>query len=213
MILVDPTEFSFAASQKPPISDGLSETLHKENLLMENILSDNTLDDYSKLQKYQQAFQRLLTHSRMYRQKPIGHIEMKELSEKNINSEPILKTNSNEIKEQLLTKTPGYLKPKASALFDAIGTIPGVSFDSLNQLVIRDKPISGSNVITLISDLIRQRKTAAPIGWSELSDEMVANKLSSRLISNPKRKETLNNKGRGRTPKKMESIKRWDISP
>ena len=219
MILVDPIEFS-ASQKRTPTLDGLSETIDKENNILKSILSDNTIDDRTKSQKYQQAFQRMLTHSRMYRQKPIGRIEMEE-AEANLGTGLNNLKSFADVRRDLLKTIPDYLKPKANSLLNAISSIPNVHFDSSNQLVIRNEPIHGSDFITLFDDLLHRRKSTEPIGWRQLSNEMVNNQLPMELIINPTRRNTIrsekergrpikNNTQEPRSRKTSKSISKWE---
>ena len=52
--------------------------------------------------------------------------------------------------------------------------------------------IADSNVVDLVSDLIRDRKTVkGPKGWSELSQVLVRNNIPKSLIPNTMRRESL----------------------
>ena len=117
--------------------------------------------EYTKAQQYNQALQRYLTLSDKYRERPLGKVSTPEL--------PTTTENHTRLKPTLYQTLPPTLRSKGAALLNHLESIPGIKWDK-QQLVVDDKPIPKSNVVDLIDDLVRDRKTIKPPpGWSELA--------------------------------------------
>ena len=94
-------------------------------------------------------------------------------------------------------------------IFDTISSLPGVHFDNSSRLVINDRVIPGSNATTLISDLLRTRKTPDPIGWSDLSKQFSINNVSMDSIINPHRKQVLRERSRSKVRRSLKGEKTY----
>ena len=55
----------------------------------------------------------------------------------------------------------------------------------------RNKPIEGSNIVDLVNDALRSRKSFQPTGWREFAGALQQMNVPSNLIGNPNRKGVL----------------------
>ena len=192
MLLVDPGQWQSSLSNQTtqrPIPDGLGGSISTLDHSINNILTAPPgVDEYTKAQQYSQALQRYLTLSDAYRDRPLGKFTIKDESPVN-DMEP---ENSVEVKSLLRQALPATLRSKGEALLDHLKTVPGIKWDAKQQLIVDGKTIPDSNVVDLVNDLIRDRKTVkGPNGWSEVSQVLVRNNIPKSLIPNTIRRESL----------------------
>ena len=187
MVLVDPTQLQ--QTPQRPVTDALGSAISSLDQHIHNILANSTMDEYTKAQQYNQALQRYLTLSDKYRERPLGKVEMK-VSTPDLPT-PELPTTENQtrLKPTLYQTLPPTLRSKGAALLNHLESIPGIKWDNKQQLVVDDKPIPKSNVVDLIDDLVRDRKTTKPPpGWSELATVLKQVNTPRALIGNSRRR-------------------------
>ena len=150
---------------------GLASSISSLDRDMKHILLDASMDDYTKAHLYQQALQRYLVLADKYRHKPLGKVEI-------TTPQPTLGLRSteedlNKIKSTVIQNVPNQFRNKAELLWNHIEKIPDISWDGKNQLVLGNETVEGSNVIDLVNDLVRQRKSRQPPkGWTSLANAL-----------------------------------------
>lgn len=185
MLLVDPVQLQ---TRQRPVPDALGTTISTLDQTINDILADNTVDEYTKARQYSQALQRYLTLSDKYRDQPLGKVEIKESLKPATTEEP-QSTLKQEPQSTLHQTLPPTLRSKGEALLNHLESVPGIKWDNKQQLVIDEKTVPKSNVVDLIDDLVRDRKTAKPPpGWSELATVLKRVNTPRALIANSKRR-------------------------
>ena len=209
MVLVDPDQWQApqlnnvvtSPPQRPILPDPIGSSISSLDQTMQNLLTNNTHDDdYTKAQLYSQAFQRYLTMADKYRNKPLGKIEVVDPKQTNeMTADPSttdsvnLDKNNTIVAKRILQSTlPPTLRSKGLNLLEHLSDLPGVSWDSKQQLVVDDKTITQSNIVDLVNDLVRDRKTKPPKGWDELSNVLTKSNVPKALITNSIRRQSLN---------------------
>ncbi len=85
-----------------------------------------------------------------------------------------------------LQTLPKSFRSKAEMLLREWGKDPGISWDERHRVSVDGKPISGSNIIDLAGDAIRQRKSAPrPHGFHILRERTKQLNVPRSLVSNP----------------------------
>ena len=75
------------------------------------------------------------------------------------------------------------MKQKARRLLDKIkGT---VSWNDRGEMVYRNVPVPGSNIVDLVNDALRKRKSFQPVGWKMFARGLKAVNAPMDLIGNP----------------------------
>ena len=192
MLLVDPGQWQSGSTNdtfRQVVPDGLGASISTLDHTISNILNSNTgVDEYTKAQQYSQALQRYLNLSDTYRDRPLGKITMKD--DTSVNESEI--DDNIEVKALLRQTLPTTLRGKGDALLDHLKSLPGIKWDRKQQLIVDGKTILDSNIVDLVSDLVRDRKTIqGPKGWTELSEVLVRNNIPRALIPNTIRRESL----------------------
>ena len=191
MMLIDPTQYSHQ-----PVPDGLGSSISSLDQTIQNILNNKVDgdDEYTKAQRYSQALQRYLTLTDKYRNRPLGKVEITSQdspTETTSSIEPAPKDKSG-VRSVLHHTLPTSFHKKGDALLNHLESLPGVRWDDQLRLIVDDKTVAESNLVDLIDDLVRDRKTAkAPKGWGELARALKRSNVPKALIHNSSRRNSL----------------------
>lgn len=151
-----------------------------ENELM-TILNSN-MNIHEKRTKYQDMLQKLVDLKEKY-----GHDnEAVSTPEKEVKD-----TEEKDLKTILEYSLPVSVKNRGIALFNTLKN--QIVWDKTGQIIIDDKPIPGSNIIDLISDLVRNWRRSPVTGWPIIKQKLRNINLPRSLILNTNRLEELEN--------------------
>ena len=110
---------------------------------------------------------------------------------------------SKNLLSQLVAVIPRIIQGKAITLYNILDcerTKDVISWDSTGLVNINGTPIPQSNIIDLISDAVRSRKSSHAVGWQEFATALKQVNVPSDLISNTKYKDYMRTqKGSGKT--------------
>ena len=161
MALVDPRLLDTLRSP-PPATDTLGRKVQALDDEMKTILDRTDLDDGTKVTLYNQVLQRynVLTDKRI--------------------KEPLRVVTVNE-----LATVPKTMRAKASRLMEHLKR--DVEWTARGELIHEGVPVVGSNVVDLVNDLLRKRKTA-PTGWQPFARQLRAINLPMTLVGNVSRR-------------------------
>ena len=203
MALVDPRLLETLRTPIQPPSDVNLRDLDAE---MTSILDKSGIDVSEKVQLYNQALLRYNDMVKIASNKPTPVVVVKE-------KEP---TTTSDIKGEVVTTLPEALQEKESQLVSRLErevrmTLPKTLQEKGSQLVSRLKTtkwndrgellhegvaIPGSNIVDLIHDLLRNRKTVDPIGWQQFANQMHAANIPMELVGNVARRQHIQKRTR-----------------
>ena len=175
---------------QPSLPDPLASSLSSLDQTMQAILQNPSVgDDYTKAQHYSQALQRYLRQADQYRERPLGKVTLKEIDSV---GEDKSEKDVSQIKELLKKTLPPTLIRGGTTLADTLADLPEVSWDDKLQLIVDGKTVQSSNVVDLLSDLARKKKTTKPPkGMDTLLDVLKARNIAKSLIINETRRSAL----------------------
>ena len=114
-----------------------------------------------------------------------------------------------------LQSLPKTFRSKAEMLLREWGKDPGIAWDERHRVTVDGKPVSGSNIIDLAGDAIRQRKLARrPHGFHILRERTKQLNLPRTLVSNPAWADTDDSEdvsSGDATVRDLESDERWAL--
>ena len=182
-------EISKPTSQQP-LPDPLGRSLISLDQTMQDVLQNHTPgDDYVKAQLYSQALQRYLRQADQYREKPLGKVT---LNDNVLAAKAKPERDVSHIKSLLEATLPESLIRGGTLLADNMDTLPGVSWDDKLQLIVDGKTVQNSNILALLSDLARKKKTSKPPkGMDELLGVLKERNFPRLLIPNEARRSAL----------------------
>jgi hypothetical protein len=160
-----------------------------------NTLEDNTLNDDDKWKLVSQLLMRLLKQTELNRQ-PIKIPIINDVETAVVTESPISNVKT-EKKPELISlvefSVPKNLKAKAKALYTILESSPHINWDESGKVLIQGNSIEGSNLIDLLNDVLRNRKTRqAPIGWELFSNILKQSNVPQEYIGNEMRRSYSN---------------------
>lgn len=174
MNLVDPKVLERLTTTEPvnPLHRNIS-ALDND---MKTVLQRSDLSDREKVQEYNQVLQRYLEYQDHYR-----------FSSQHPMSDPPSQVAG--IEEDILRTVPKTLRRKAEALLDRIKRHPDMTWNERGEFTYKGKTLSGTNVVDLINDAIRHRKTFQPHGWQDFARALRQSNVPQDLIGHRERWE------------------------
>lgn len=127
---------------------------------MSEILNMTTIDDSEKWKRYQQVLQRFL---RMVENSHVNQI---------LQSVQPDKSSQNGITDDAIVNTvPIRYRSKAQLLLNSLHNAPNkvISWDNKGVVTVNGSPIPRSNIIDLINEAMRARKTVNPVGRDQFA--------------------------------------------
>ena len=76
---------------------------------------------------------------------------------------------------------------KAKRLLDYLKKDPDIQWSDRGELIHRQNLVRNSNVVDLISDLLRKSTTTAPDGWQEVAQSLAKSNVAKEFVTNAKR--------------------------
>ena len=173
-----------------PLPDPLATSLSSLDRTMQDVLQNHTPgDDYTKAQLYSQVLQRYLRQADQYRERPLGKVSLKEI-EWVEDDKP--DKDVSQIKELLRGTLPPSLIRGGTTLAETLADLPEVNWDDKLQLIVDGKTVENSNIVDLLSDLGRKKKTSKPPkGMNELLTVFKERNIARSLIPNEARWSSL----------------------
>ena len=154
MILVDPKRLSTAASEPTIETDPHLQVLRQLHREMQDVLNNTDTNDLDKVTAYNQILQRYLEYQEKYkRPKPVP-VSLSHQSEYATASTGVMT-----VLDELLRVVPKNTRKQAEALLLRIKDHPDMSWNTRGEFMYRGSAINDSNVVDLIGDLMRSRKS------------------------------------------------------
>ena len=183
MALVDPRLLDTLRSP-PPATDTLGQKVQALDDEMKTILDRKDLDDGTKVTLYNQVLQRynVLTDKRI--KEPIRVVTVNE-SEVESGSEGAVRAPISGLEATVLATVPKTMQAKASRLMEHLKR--DIAWTARGELIHEGVPVVGSNMVDLVNDLLRKRKTD-PTGWQPFARQLRAINLPMALVGNVSRR-------------------------
>lgn len=188
MIIVSPdvlqriqnTQLSLSPSSSPSsVGKVAGDTVSELDREMTRLLNNKSLGDQDKWEQYQQVLQRYL-HFATQKRKPI----QLPVVEMDVNDDR--QTNSVLGNEQIVeTFTKNYKKDARNFLKFLDGKKDLISWDDDGVVYIHREKIPHSNIIDLLHDVIRVRKSIQPPGWEQLLQILKEINIPNEFVTNP----------------------------
>ena len=153
---------------------------------MKTILDRKDLDDGTKVTLYNQVLQRynVLTDKRI--KEPLRVVTVNESEvESGSGSEGAVRAPISGLEATVLATVPRTMQAKASRLMEHLKR--DIAWTARGELIHEGVPVVGSNVVDLVNDLLRKRKTD-PTGWQPFARQLRAINLPMALVGNVSRR-------------------------
>ena len=182
MALVDPRVLESVPSQ-PLSSNPIGNIMRRLGDEMRSILDRGDLSDREKVVLYNQVLMRYNVFSNKSSQQPV-RVTIAKASVRE--DEEVKETRAEPgVENEIVDSVPKSLKPKARRLLDKIkGT---VSWNDRGEMVYRNVSVPGSNIVDLVNDALRKRKSFQPVGWKTFARGLKDVNAPMDLVGNPER--------------------------
>ena len=188
MALVDPRMLDTLRSPPPP-TDTLGKKVQALDDEMMTILDRNDLDDRTKVTLYNQVLQRYNVLSDKHVKEPVRVITVNESGVwAGAGAEGAVgaPATTNGIEADVVDTVPKTMQGKARRLMERLKR--NMSWTARGELIHDGVPVAGSNVVDLVNDLLRKRKTD-PTGWQPFARQLRAMNLPMELVGNVARRD------------------------
>ena len=187
MALVDPRLLDTLRSPPPPpATDTLGKKVQALDDEMKTILDRKDLDDGTKVTLYNQVLQRYNVLTDKCIKKPLRVVTVNESEvEPGSGSEGAVRAPISGLEATVLATVPKTMQVKASRLMEHLKR--DIAWTDRGELIHEGVPVVGSNVVDLVNDLLRKRKTD-PTGWQPFARQLRAINLPMALVGNVSRR-------------------------
>lgn len=201
MILVDPETLERLHQQS---SSSVKNKMNGLDQEMDKIINDRHLTDSEKWTHYNQILQRFLHFNHEIRQPlhiPIVSAESVPSNRSEISSQSLPKVDH--IKYQTLQALPKLKRNVGELLYDTLTKSDKVTWDEQGRVTVNGRELVGSSITDLISDVVRDRKTSNPEGWTAFSEVLYEMNIPQEYIQNSRRREfiALRRQGKSTPPR------------
>ena len=138
---------------------------------MQNILQRTDLPVEEKVRQYNQILQRYLEYQ--------DHLR--------IPTAPPPMTISKDIEQEVLSTIPKTMRRKAENLLERVKRQSNLGWNERGELLFNGEVIQGTNIVDLVNDMVRQRKSFQPRGWREFARALRQDNVPQDLIGNKER--------------------------
>ena len=191
MALVDPRLLDTLRSPPPPpppATDTLGKKVQALDDDMKTILDRTDLDDGTKVTLYNQVLQRYNVLADKYVNEPIRVVTVNESEVapgSGSGSEGAVRAPSSGLEATVLATVPKTMQAKARRLMEHLKR--DIAWTARGELIHEGVPVVGSNVVDLVNDLLRKRKTD-PTGWQPFARQLRAINIPMALVGNVSRR-------------------------
>ena len=166
MNLVDPRMLE----SLPPVNP-VHRTLNTLDQDMQAILQRSDLSDADKVRQYNQVLQRYLEYQD---RQPTG-------------PPSALPSPRHDLEGDLIHTVPKTMQKKAKALLERIKSHPDMNWNERGEFVYQNRVVGGSNMVDLINDMLRHRKSFQPRGWQAFARALRQTNVPQDMIGHRER--------------------------
>lgn len=151
-------------------------TLMRVDSSIKSTLNDSKMSDEEKAQSYAQDIQEFLAYKKQQQNQLGPTLETEHVA-------PAPKINA--ISTLDIVKTaPKKFQGKAERLAEFLKASGKVSWDEYGRLIVEGKPMEGTNIIDLVNDALRKRKSFAPKGRQFFAENLRRMNAPKELVGN-----------------------------
>ena len=195
MALVDPRLLDTLRSQPPPPppTDTQGKMVQALDDKMMTILNRKDLEDGTKVTLYNQVLQRYNVLSDKHVKEPVRVVAVNESKSsaasgsgmRPMDAEGSVGVPSSGMEADVIDTVSKTMQAKARRLMEHLKR--DVAWTSRDELIHEGVPVARSNVVDLVNDLLRKRKTD-PTGWQPFARQLRAINLPMELVGNVARR-------------------------
>ena len=202
MVLVDPRMLESAPVQRDtttytqPESVVIDMTIRGLHEGLQKILNNPNMSEDDKAKLYGHYLQEYLTmrskQTKVYREAALPPARELPLPTPQPTAQPTAQPTpppgegvaSPHIEREIVETAPKLYKKQAHLLVERIKQDPSMSWNSRGELVVEGAPVPNSNVVDLVNDMLRRRKSVNPVGWQTFARQLRKSNVPQDLVRN-----------------------------
>ena len=168
--------------QNQQVVSPILKTITKLDDKIKEILEDNRLNEHSKVEKYSHVLQQYMNIRE--------NLDTADVKTPPVNFDSTVSTRPTAPygEESIIETVPRTFRSKAKHLLRFIKTNDDIKWNENGVVSYKDNVLQNSNIIDLVNDVIRPRKSSQPDNWQEFAHALHDINIPKDLIGNPKRK-------------------------
>ena len=185
---------------------------------MDGILGDTSKSEDKKVSQYNQNLQQFLGVNekkrefiptvKIYQENPSPPQMLASPSSSNDNqvkTNPTGEKQSSLSESEILESIPKSSRSLAQSMINrSKANRDQITWNNKGEMVVDGNPVSGSNIIDLINDQLKSRKTFNPTGWEKFTESLDKINMPKYLMRNEKRRSYLSLLNNQETPSSTE---------
>lgn len=147
---------------------------------LSSVMANEDMSEAEKSQLFGQTLHKFkLAHQKALKQEPLKASLLPESS-----------TEEPKINQRILESVPTTMRKKAKLLVSMLKDNPNLAWDDDGTVRLYGQPVPGSNIIDLVNDVLRQRKTVdEPTGWKPFAEALRQVNVPQDIVGNRARWE------------------------
>ena len=167
MALVDPRILENVAPRLPPVTN-VGTALRRLDDEMQEVLDRRDLQEREKVTLYNQVLSRYNDLADKRRDEPVRVVIAKQPGADDVevkNETNVVPKQEISVEKDIVDSVPKTMKKKAQRLLNKTKSASGVEWNDRGELVYKNTPVTGSNMVDLVNDVLRKGKAFEPQGW------------------------------------------------
>jgi hypothetical protein len=170
-------------------SPAMAQTLNVDAQMKRTLDGDAPLGDDERATKYAQLLRRYRAFSEQSAKRtpiPVQVMTTSETGSQDSKPSP----PPMPLEGEVLESVPKVMAHKAALLLQRLKNNPDVQWDDAGQLIFKGVKVKYTNIVDLVNDVLRQRKTSAsPMGWQMFAQALALDNVPYELVGNAKRRQ------------------------
>ena len=169
--------------QNQQVVSPILKTVTKLDDKIKEVLDDNSLNEHSRVKKYSQVLQQYMNIRENLHTTDVTptHVNNAVDSTSSTRPTPLY------AEESIIETVPRTFRTRAKHLLRFIKNNDEIQWNNNGVVSYKDNVLQNSNIIDLVNDVIRPRKTSQPNNWQEFARALHEINIPKDLIGNPKR--------------------------
>ena len=196
---------------------------------MDGILGDTSESEDKKVSQHNQNLQQFLDVNekkrdfiptvKIYQENPsppevLASASSSSSSDNQVQTNPTDEKQSSLSENEILESIPKSSRSLAQSMINRLkANRDQLTWNNKGEMVVDGTPVSGSNIIDLINDQLKSRKTFNPTGWKTFTESLDKINMPKYLMRNEKRRNYLSLLNNQETPSLIEEGRKYTFPP
>ena len=153
---------------------------------MHDVMNESDLSEEERVKLHNQNLRRYLVYHARETEKPVL---VKNVKRDQSSLSPTEDEHLDVVEKDILESVPQTMKTRAKRLVNKIKTSNRIGWNERGELVLDDQTLPNTNMVDLVNDVLRRRKTFEPRGWRTFTRALQEENVPQDLIGHKERWE------------------------